>query len=231
MRSRGLLSRLPEDVIASLLEGAQRITYPPGATGLVWQGTAQAAIVLQGTLRQFIALSDGGQVTTRYLKAGDLTGIFAPRSPHLSRAVIALETAELVLIDGERVRRTALAHPALAWEMVEEMTTVLNLNQKALLVRSQGTVRQRVVNAIAELADLAGGLTPGRVVHGTQQELAHAAGTVREVVTAVLQDLKRDGMVEVQRSRVVIRDAERIARETIGLGLAVVELLRLSLSS
>jgi hypothetical protein len=33
------------------------------------------------------------------------------------------------------------------------------------------------------------------------------------VVASVLQDLKRDGMVEVHRGRVVIRDPDRLARE------------------
>jgi CRP/FNR family transcriptional regulator, cyclic AMP receptor protein len=87
------------------------------------------------------------------------------------------------------------------------------MNQKALYVRAFGSVRQRVISAILERANVAGGLVAGRTVQGTQFELANAAGTVREVVASVLQDLKRDGMVEVHRGRVVIRDPDRLARE------------------
>jgi CRP/FNR family cyclic AMP-dependent transcriptional regulator len=208
-----MLSRLPENLLAAVIQGAQRATYPVGAVALRWDEEPKTAFVLRGTLRQFIVLADGSQVTTRYLRPGDMSGVFARRHPQLSRALIALEPCELLLIDGERMHQLCVAHASIGWELIHELTTVLNLNQRALYLRASASVRQRVVNAIVERADAAGGLATGRVVVGTQFELANAAGTVREVVASVLQGLKREGMVDVHRGRVVIKDSDKLARE------------------
>ena len=41
----------------------QRVQYPPGTLALRWDESPKTGIVLRGTLRAFIALPDGGQVT------------------------------------------------------------------------------------------------------------------------------------------------------------------------
>ena len=169
--------------------------------------------MLRGALRSFISYPDGNQVTTRYLKPGDLTGVFAPRRPLLARGVQAIDRSELLFIDGERMKELSLAEPRFAWAVIEEMTTVLNMSQRALYLRAFGSVRQRVVTAIVERAIASGGLARGRRVIGTQQDLATAVGSVREVVAAILGALKHEGMLDVHRGEVIIREPERLARE------------------
>jgi CRP/FNR family transcriptional regulator len=71
------------------------------------------------------------------------------------------------------------------------------------------TVRQRVAR---QLLDLASTTPPGAdpdgelAVHVTQQDLADAAGTVREVVVRTLRQLRDDGAVRTERDRIVILD-------------------------
>src|SRR5207249_3060101 len=100
-RTHGLLSRLPAEIVSAVVAGAYRVEYPAGAVALRWDDSPKAGVVLRGTLRAYIALPDGGQVTTRYLAAGDMTGVFAPRQPQITRAVQALEPCELLFIDAE----------------------------------------------------------------------------------------------------------------------------------
>ncbi len=45
----------------------------------------------------------------------------------------------------------------------------------------------------------------------TQQELAEMVGTTRETLAHTLGDLRRRGLVDAQRQRVLIRDAELLA--------------------
>src|SRR5207247_7553351 len=73
-RTRGLLSRLSEEVVSAVVAGGHRVEYPAGAVALRWDDSPKAGVVLRGTLRAYIAVPDGGQVTTRYLAAGDMTG-------------------------------------------------------------------------------------------------------------------------------------------------------------
>ena len=212
-RRQGLLSRLPDALVAQLVRSAQRIEFPPGTIGLRWDEGPKAAIVLRGTLRAYIFYPDGSQVTTRYLKVGDLTGVYAPRQPLIARGVQAIEQSELLLIDGDRLKDIALAEAQVGWALVEELTTVLNATHRALYIRAFGTVRQRVVSAIVDRASASGLLAVGRKVLGTQQDLATAVGSVREVVAATLGHLKREGLIDVRRGVVVILDPDRLARE------------------
>ena len=56
-------------------------------------------------------------------------------------------------------------------------------------------------------------LANGRKVLGTQQELAVAVGSVREVVASTLGALKHERLIDVHRGVIVIVDAQRLARE------------------
>lgn len=212
-RAYGMLSRLPDELVAQVVAQAQRVEYPKGAIGLRWDERPLTAILLRGTARSFLSYPDGNQVTVRYLRSGDVVGVFAARMPRISRGLQALETSELLLITADRMRELSMTRPEFAWALVEEMTTVLNLTQRALYLRAFGSVRQRVAVAIMDRARLAGKVSPGQAVPGTQTELATGAGTVREVVATSLQGFKRQGIVDVRRGAVVIRDPERLARE------------------
>ena len=217
-RSNGFLSKLPDRLLHMVLKNSHRVEYAGGAIALRWDENPRTAVVLRGTLRGFLMFPDGGQATTRYLKPGDMTGVFAAREPRIARAVQALEPAELLFVDGARVRDMALAEPAFAWALIEELTSVLNSTHRALYIRAYGSVRQRVASAILERAELSSRLRAGSRVSGTQVELATAVGSVREVVASALQALKREGIIDVTRGRVVVLDPGRLAEEA-NLGL------------
>lgn len=212
-RGYGWLGRLPDGLVTEVVSGAQRIEYPKGGVGLRWDEEPKTAIVLSGSARAFLAYPDGSQVTTRYLRPGDMTGVFAPREPRIARGIQALEPSELLLITADRMKQLAGAHSAVAWALIEELTTILNITQRALYIRAFGSIRQRVAIAIVDRARLDGPIHAGRSITGTQSELAIAAGTVREVVATALHSLKREGIVEVRRGGIVILDPEGLERE------------------
>jgi len=47
----------------------------------------------------------------------------------------------------------------------------------------------------------------------TQQQLADAVGSVREVVARTLRELRMDGLISVGRARITILDPKRLAGE------------------
>lgn len=215
-RGHGLLSRLPDPLVAEFAAGAQRVQYPAGGVGLRWDEEPKTAILLSGTARAFLSYPDGNQITTRYLKPGDMAGVFAQRVPRIARGVQALEPCEMLIVDAARVKQLSLSHPAFGWALIEEMTTVLNGTQRALYVRAFGTVRQRVALTIIDRARLCGGPSAGQRIAGTQAEMAIAAGTVREVVAGVLHDLKGEGIIDVRRGAVLILEPSRLEAELSG---------------
>jgi CRP/FNR family cyclic AMP-dependent transcriptional regulator len=82
-------------------------------------------------------------------------------------------------------------------------------------------VRQRVARHLLDLASARVGEQPGSdhragrelVVQVSQQELANAVGTVREVVVRVLRELRQDGVVRTERDRIVLLEPGRLIQE------------------
>ena len=221
-RSYGLLSRLPETVVRALTNGGHRVQYPTGTVSVGWDEGSVAWILLRGSLRGFLASRQGSQVTTRYLRPGDTIGMLADRRLVLARGVQVLEPSEVLVVGQDRIRELALNEPVFAWAVIEELAGMVGAMQRALHIRGFGSVRQRVIAAILDRAVASGGVTPGKSVTGTQHELAIAVGSVREVVATVLQDLKREGLVDIHRGRVVILEPDKLVREADGtLGTSV----------
>ena len=212
-RGYGLLGRLSDGLVVEVVASGRRVEYPKGGLGLRWDEEPKTAILVRGSARGFLAYPDGSQITTRYLRPGDVTGVFASRQPHIARGIQALEASELLLIDAERMHQISMAYPAFGWALIEELTTVLNATHRALYVRAFGSVRQRVATAIVDRARLSGDVAVGHSITGTQAELATAAGTAREVVATILQGFKREGLVDVHRGMVVIVDPAGLERE------------------
>jgi CRP/FNR family cyclic AMP-dependent transcriptional regulator len=69
---------------------------------------------------------------------------------------------------------------------------------------------QRVARHLLDLAAEGG---PELVAPVSQQQLADAVGTVREVVVRVLRDLRRAGVIRTGRDRIVIVDPARLSAE------------------
>jgi CRP/FNR family transcriptional regulator len=67
------------------------------------------------------------------------------------------------------------------------------------------------VDLAADAADAAG--RAGLVARISQQELADAVGTVREVVVRTLRELRREGLVATGRSGITITSPERLLAE------------------
>lgn len=132
-----------------------------------------------------------------------------------------MRDSEVLHIDAANLQALARTDAPLAYEMLVETTRMLRLAHRAYSIRAFGSVSLRVASAILDRARACGGAETGTVVSGTQHELAIAAGTVREVVATALHGLRQEGIVDVHRGRLVIRDYERLFREADGgLGLA-----------
>ncbi len=50
------------------------------------------------------------------------------------------------------------------------------------------------------------------IVEATHQEIANELGSAREVVSRVLQRFEREGVIAIERGRIVIRDSEALRR-------------------
>ena len=102
----------------------------------------------------------------------------------------------------------------MAWALAEELNRRLYGTLEQIAVNAFGSVRQRVAVHLLDLASSQQHVRDCLVARVTQQELADAVGSVREVVARVLRDFRQAGVVTTSADAVVIVDAARLYAES-----------------
>jgi len=109
------------------------------------------------------------------------------------------------------LRDLAERYPELAWALVESLARRARYLIDLVQDLSMRNVRSRLANLLLTQAQAAERAEVPRLL--TQEEIASRLGTVREVVGRALRGLAADGIIEFNRHRIVILDAERLAQE------------------
>ena len=214
--ARSFLAGLPEELAGKLREEGERADYPPGTTLYRAGSDPWAALVVRGLIRVYLSSQGGRQVTVRYARPGDVLGIAVLVGGPGNFGVQAVAPSSAFRISARRLTAAARSDPRVSWVIAEELNRRLYEVLEQTAINAFGSVRQRVA---AHLLDLAsdrqrpGGRLVARV---SQQELADAAGSVREVVARVLRDLRVAGIVATAADSVVILDATRLYAESGG---------------
>ena len=210
------LHELPPEVVDELLTGAVRMKIPAGSiTHREGEPAPHLELVISGVVRGFVTAPDGRTMTVRYCRPGALIGavsLFATRFT-MPAAMQALVDAELLRLSPAVVRRAVARDTRVAQAFLSELSERVLSYLDEIPGNTFAAVRQRVARHLLDLAAQRG---PGReamaeiVVPVSQQELADAAGTVREVVVRVLRELRRDGVVRTERDHIVILDPAQL---------------------
>ena len=214
--AHSFLARLPPEVCDGLRAEGERADYPAGTTVYRAGADPRAALVVRGLLRVFLTSAEGRQVTVRYARPGDVLGIAVLVGGPASTGVQAVEPSSVFRISARTLTAAARRDPRVSWAIAEELNRRLYDTLEQTAVNAFGSVRQRVA---AHLLDLASAQQHPRgrlAAQVSQQELADAAGSVREVVARVLRDLRVAGIVATTADSVVILDPARLYAESGG---------------
>lgn len=216
------LRDVPEGLLARLVDGAVVVAAPAG-TSTHRQGdvTPHFELVVTGVVRVAVAAPDGRTMTIRYCQPGALLGaltLFLPgfTMPATTQAVVdtsLLRMDPAVVID-------LVDHRAVAEALLVELSQRAHDFLREVPGNAFATVRQRVARHLLDLAtDRPTDLDPTDhrdtelVVHTTQEELAEAVGSVREVVVRILRELRDDGLVATGRGEILLLDPAGMAAE------------------
>jgi CRP/FNR family transcriptional regulator len=207
------LGSLPRDVIAELTAGARRLRIQARST-LHHEGedSPHLELVLAGLVRVQVAAADGRTMTVRYCRPGALLGVatlYAQAARPFS--VQALSDSELLAFRSAVVRGCADRDPRVARALLTEASERVMAFVAEFSGHAFANVRQRIARHLLDLAS--DQRSPGELMAPiSQQELADAVGTVREVVVRVLRELREEGAIQTGRDGIVIRDPERLSR-------------------
>jgi CRP/FNR family transcriptional regulator len=206
------LGVLPPDVLGELLTGATRAMIPARSTVRPVAGASpHLELVVSGLVRIQVAAADGRALTVRYCRRGALMGAATLYAEAVRPFTIeALTDVELLRLDPARVvshgrRDPRVANALLAETSERVMTFVAEFSGHAF-----ATVRQRIARHLLDLAAL-DSHSDELAASISQQELADAVGSVREVVVRVLRELRTQACIRTRRNGILLADPERLS--------------------
>lgn len=172
--------------------------------------------LVSGRARLYRTGPEGREQIMRLLQPPDTFGEVAVFDAGPSPASVeTLEETTVLLVPSATFRRLVDTHPAVAMDLLGHFARRLRSFTELVEQISMQTVQQRVARYLYLAAREEGHPTPEGVVVNrsiTLQDLAALVGSVREVVSRTLHIMETDGLVEVRRKEIVIRDVAGLKR-------------------
>jgi CRP-like cAMP-binding protein len=177
-----------------------KVFYTPGETGEV------LFVLKQGRVNLFRINPDGKKLVLASVEPGTVFGEMSliGQGMHDTFAEAA-EECTLCVMSRSDVEHLLVNKPQVALRFLELLANRLSEVETRLETVAFKSVPARLAVEILRLAE---GTQDRRVDGVSHQDLADAVGSYRETVTRILNDFKRDGLIELYRLSIAIRDAE-----------------------
>ncbi len=215
-----LFAELPVEILTALAGRLRRRRMPDG-TPVVYKGDRSGALYLiaSGRVKVHQATSGGDEVILNVLGTGAFFGEMSliDDGP-VSADISTLEDTELLLLEGEALRDTIHAQPAVAWTLLRVLTQrVRDQNERAEMLMTRD-VAGRVAGELLRLARTHGVPLPGNKicvdVALTQGDIAALVGATRERVSRALTAFRTSGAItwDKDKSRWIIVNSAALTK-------------------
>jgi CRP-like cAMP-binding protein len=207
---KSFFSELPREATDILLETAYEVEFEAGDT--IYREVANSrlslvGLVLSGVVCIYLTSPRGRRVTVRYVRTGGVVGLTSLFIKGVRSGIDAATPGAMLRVDPVTLRRLAQADEQVSWPVVRELAQRVNDDGRMRHLNMFGSVRMRVARHLLELMVERG---DGFAAQITQQELADAVGSVREVVARILLELAKDGVIERDGRWIVVSSRERL---------------------
>jgi CRP-like cAMP-binding protein len=183
---------------------------------LVSQGDQASAIAMIGMGRVRLArtLSDARTLSIGYRGTGDLVGEAALGGAAIYReSAVATEDVEALMVPVGTVRALVAADHAFGSGLLGVLVDRHADTEDRLASMLFRNVEARLAEFLVKAAARWGIPEPRGVLIAapfTHQEMANMIGSTRETVTLTLGDLRRKGVIDIDRRRIVVLDREAL---------------------
>jgi len=210
LQSFEFLRGIELESLSTLAASAIWKIYPADSV-VFWEGDTETHLfyLQYGWLKVIKTGGDGREQTLRFLGPGEIfneIGVFA-RRPNPATAM-TLEEAGIWLIPRPALEQILFSHPQTAVRILENMAdrfiTLVDLTADLSL----RTVEARLAKLLLEQAD--GDIIPRRR-WTTQTELAARLGTVPDVLSRVMREMIKEGVIVMEKVQIRILNRPRLA--------------------
>lgn len=210
LRTFEFLRGLDREILVALSRSAIWKVFAPDAV-VFWEGDTETNLyyLQYGSLKVLKTSPDGREQVLRFLDAGDIfneIGVFAKRANPAT--AVALEESGIWLIPRQALEDVLLAHPHTALQIMESMADRFISLVALTADLSLRTVEERFAKFLLEQAE---GDVIERRRWTTQTEMASHLGTVPDVLSRVIRELTKAGLIEVDKQQIRILDRAGLA--------------------
>lgn len=197
------LRGLDEATLSRLADSAAWKVYPPNAV-IFWEGDIESNLyyLQYGSLKAIKTAPDGREQVLRFVHEGEVfneIGVLA-KKPNPATAV-ALEESGIWLIPRHALEEIVLAHPQIAMQIIENMADKIISLVSLAADLSLKTVEARFVSLLLEQAEKD---VIERRRWTNQTELAARLGTVPDVLSRIIRELTKAGLIEMDKHQIRI---------------------------
>mgnify|MGYP001169941456 CR=1 FL=1 len=172
--------------------------------------------IIKKGLVKIYKLAEDKEITLALLREGGFFGEMSLFQPGDTRSATAetIEPTTVYTLSRASFQQFLEGSPKLCLKLLMVTAQRLRKANEQIQDLTFLDVRSRIVKVIRRLADDYGKPIPGGIlvdVRLTHQQIANLAGTVRESVTKVLQELQETGIIDVDQKRITVHDKARLA--------------------
>lgn len=197
------LHGLDHETIYALAASALWKVFPPNAV-VFWEGDTESNLyyLQYGSLKALRTAPDGREQVLRFLNAGEIfneIGVLAKRPNPVT--AVALEESGIWLIPRHALEEVVMKYPQTALQIIGYMADkIIDLVALASDL-SLKTVEARFAKLLLDSAD---GDVIERRRWTNQTELAAHLGTVPDVLSRVIRELTKAGLIEMDKQQIRI---------------------------
>jgi len=169
--------------------------------------------VARGKVKTSRSHEDGKEYITDIYGPGDFIGYTSliEDSSYLETATI-LEDAEIIQVPRDYFLKLLYNDLSISTKFIHLIAKNVKEKEERLLGLAYSSLRKRIASA---LVDIAGKFSTGgnaAVLEISREEIAQYVGTATESLIRTLSDFKEEGLVRIEKGKVIISDQDRLAR-------------------
>ena len=208
LRTIDIFGDLRPEEIDEIDKQTQMITCPRGRVLFSQEDRAEALFLLKrGRVQLYRLTSSGKRLDVATIGPGTFFGEMPLLGESLRHTYAeSLDDSMLCVMSRGDVERLIRQHPSVAVRMVEALGQRLALSEARLEEMAYRSVPTRIAAVLLRLSQA----RPNETVLITHQELGDMIGALRETVTKILDEFQADGLVELGRGRILLRDVARL---------------------
>lgn len=160
-------------------------------------------ILIEGSVRLIRADADGREQLLKVVRPHEVFSevVLFDGGPYPATAIAAENGTASVLYNRD-AEQLLQQHPTLAWHFLKVLSRRLRTAQERIRILSSTDVMQKLAATLLHLAEEQG----SQNLSISQQDLANMLGVARETISRSLGALATEGVVNLRRNRVEIRD-------------------------